>query len=195
MPSNLKKIRDIERLMKRVGSTDELKAKLAEAKKAKGDVVIREKEKKHSTRYHMVRFMERKKLTRMVRALEGRIKREVQEQAQGGGNDKNGSAKKGKNGAKGESGQTGQGGESGEGVDLMTQRSLLLQDLAYVMYYPMKYKYVGLFPGAKGVGAVGVETGEEGDKADIVAQQRARVLALEAWARDGGGVGRTSEIG
>jgi hypothetical protein len=47
MPSNQKKIRDAMRQMKRHGETEQFKAKLEEAQKAQGDVVIREKEKKH----------------------------------------------------------------------------------------------------------------------------------------------------
>jgi hypothetical protein len=76
MPSNLKKIRDIERMMKKFGETPELQAKLAQAKQGKEKVKLNEKMKKNSTKYHMVKFLERKKVTRLVRSVESKIKQE-----------------------------------------------------------------------------------------------------------------------
>jgi hypothetical protein len=74
MPSNLKKIRDIERMMKKFGETPELLAKLAQAKQGKEKVQLNEKMRKNSTKYHMVKFLERKKVTRMVRSVDSQIK-------------------------------------------------------------------------------------------------------------------------
>jgi hypothetical protein len=76
MPSNLKKIRDIERAIKKFGSTPELLTKLEEAKHGKVEVQLKEKMRKNSTKYHMVRFLERKKVTRMIRSIESKIKSE-----------------------------------------------------------------------------------------------------------------------
>lgn len=74
MSSNLKKIRDFERMIKRFGSSPELEAKLADAKQGKVLVTKKERTRKNSTKYHMVRFLERKKVTRKVRSLESKLK-------------------------------------------------------------------------------------------------------------------------
>lgn len=74
MPSNQKKIRDIERMIKKFGSSPELLAKLEEAKHGKEDVQLKERMRKNSTKYHMVRFLERKKVTRLVRSLDNKLK-------------------------------------------------------------------------------------------------------------------------
>lgn len=74
MSSNLKKVRDIERMIKKFGASPEALAKLEEAKHGKEQSQKREKMKKNSTKYHMVKFLERKKLTRIIRALEGKLK-------------------------------------------------------------------------------------------------------------------------
>lgn len=76
MPSNQKKIRDIERMIKKFGSSPELLAKLEEAKHGKEDVQLKERMRKNSTKYHMVRFLERKKVTRLVRSLDNKLKNE-----------------------------------------------------------------------------------------------------------------------
>ena len=76
MSSNQKKIRDVERMMKKFGNTPDLMAKLEAAKQSKGEVQVKEKMRKNSTKYHMVKFLERKKVTRMVRSVETKIKKE-----------------------------------------------------------------------------------------------------------------------
>lgn len=76
MPSNQKKIRDIERMIKRFGESPELLAKLNEAKHGKEEVQLKEKMRKNATKYHMVRFLERKKVTRKIRSIESKLKSE-----------------------------------------------------------------------------------------------------------------------
>jgi hypothetical protein len=75
MPSNQKRIRDLERLIKKHGESADLLQKLEQAKNAKEEVVINEKTRKNATKYHMVKFLERKKLTRMIRSVETNIKK------------------------------------------------------------------------------------------------------------------------
>lgn len=76
MSSNQKRIRDLERMMKKFGNTPDLLAKLEAAKQSKGDVQVKEKMRKNSTKYHMVKFLERKKMTRSIRSVESKIKKE-----------------------------------------------------------------------------------------------------------------------
>lgn len=80
MPSNQKKIRDLQRLLKSKGdSLDEaaknaLLKKIAEVEQSKQAHVESEKRRKHMERYQMVRFFERKKVTRMILNLEKKMK-------------------------------------------------------------------------------------------------------------------------
>ena len=76
MSSNQKRIRDLERMMKKFGNTPDLLAKLEAAKQSKGEVQVKEKMRKNSTKYHMVKFLERKKMTRSIRSVESKIKKE-----------------------------------------------------------------------------------------------------------------------
>lgn len=87
-----KRIRDVERLIKKKGSSDELIYKLEQLQKEsqvnhlKGIItiitiiinliiiVIIVKEKANSTKYHMVKFVERKKVTRNIQAIDIKIK-------------------------------------------------------------------------------------------------------------------------
>ena len=62
--------------MKKFGNTPDLLAKLEAAKQSKGDVQAKEKMRKNSTKYHMVKFLERKKMTRSIRSVESKIKKE-----------------------------------------------------------------------------------------------------------------------
>lgn len=62
--------------MKKFGNTPDLLAKLEAAKQSKGDVQVKEKMRKNSTKYHMVKFLERKKMTRSIRSVESKIKKE-----------------------------------------------------------------------------------------------------------------------
>lgn len=71
--SNQKKIRDVERLMKRVGETPELLERLAVLKEIKQTSLQQLTAKKHSIQYHKVRFLERKKVTRALCSLDKKI--------------------------------------------------------------------------------------------------------------------------
>ena len=62
--------------MKKFGNTPDLLAKLEAAKQSKGEVQVKEKMRKNSTKYHMVKFLERKKMTRSIRSVESKIKKE-----------------------------------------------------------------------------------------------------------------------
>jgi hypothetical protein len=68
-----KKIRDIERLIKKKGETEELLARLAELKQDKAAHDTSLIEKKHADKYHMVKFFERKKVVRKILTLEHEI--------------------------------------------------------------------------------------------------------------------------
>ena len=68
-----KKIRDIERLIRKKGETDELLAKLTELKSEKKANEVSLLEKKHAEKYHMVKFFERKKLVRKIISLDSKI--------------------------------------------------------------------------------------------------------------------------
>ena len=83
MPSIQKKIRDLERaLKKRIGSAESgvagavkeseevvgLKKRLQDLQDARGDNTQSERDKKLVTKYRMVKFVERKKITRSVLA-------------------------------------------------------------------------------------------------------------------------------
>ncbi|RYH02948.1 rRNA-processing protein Efg1 [archaeon] len=80
MPSNQKKIRDLQRLLKsKADSLDEaaktaLLNKIAQVEQSKQAHVESEKRKKHMEKYQMVRFFERKKVTRMLLNLEKKMK-------------------------------------------------------------------------------------------------------------------------
>lgn len=63
-------------MIKRFGSSADLLAKLEEAKHGKVEVQVKEKMRKNATKYHMVRFLERKKVTRMIRSTESKLKKE-----------------------------------------------------------------------------------------------------------------------
>ena len=73
MSSNQKKIRDIQRQLKKYGENPELLKKLEDMKTMKEDVQIKEKLRKNSVKYHMVKFIERKKVTRAIRSLDSKI--------------------------------------------------------------------------------------------------------------------------
>ncbi len=115
MPSIQKKIRDLERVLKKKGNaadTAALKARLEELQQANIQNVQSTKDKKLSVKYHMVKFVERKKLTRKIRNVDTKLKGVL--------NEKDRSA-------------------------LQAQRSSLLEDLTYVMYFPRSSKYIALF--------------------------------------------------
>jgi len=156
MPSNQKKVRDIERAIKKFGSTPELLAKLEEAKHGKEEVLLNEKRRKNATKYHMVKFLERKKMTRMIRSTESKLKQATDEEAKN---------------------------------RLSKLRDRQMNDLAYVMYYPIEHKYIALFPSAeKDTKGQEVEADSDDDadgKQDAEKSKqlskKARQLALERW--------------
>ena len=76
MSSVSKKIRDTERLLRRVKDPDEianLHLKLKDYKNQKENNAKNLKERVNSVKYHLVKFLERKKVTRKIRSLERRI--------------------------------------------------------------------------------------------------------------------------
>ncbi len=74
MSSNQKKIRDIERQMKKFGPDNaELKKRLEDLKAVKEGVKVQEKLRKNSVKYHMVKFIERKKVTRAIRSIDSKL--------------------------------------------------------------------------------------------------------------------------
>ena len=85
MPSTKKRIRDIERLLKRdtlsAESKENLQRELNSLKSANDRNKLREKEKVLSKKYHMVKFFERKKLTRSVRAVDNKLKEDPNDKA------------------------------------------------------------------------------------------------------------------
>lgn len=76
MSSNQKKIRDIERQMKKFGPDNaELKKRLDDLKAVKEGVQVKEKLRKNSVKYHMVKFVERKKVTRAIRSIDSKLEK------------------------------------------------------------------------------------------------------------------------
>jgi len=78
--SSLKKIRDIERLLKRNTNLDEeasagLRKKIEELKAAQEENIEKEKKRKHKSKYQMVKFFERKKVTRMIHRIINQLKK------------------------------------------------------------------------------------------------------------------------
>lgn len=71
-PSTQKRIRDLERLLKKaqeasnVSLIDSLKTRIEVLQQTKEDNIHKEKKKKHESKYHMVKFFERKKVTRYI---------------------------------------------------------------------------------------------------------------------------------
>jgi hypothetical protein len=114
-----KKIRDLERIIKRSKNKDdivnpELTEKLNALKNQKQAHQLALKEKKFSEKYHMVKFIERKKLTRSIRLIESAIRK---------ANDSSSTDNLG---------------------SLLEQKQKLYNDLAYVLYYPKDMKYISI---------------------------------------------------
>lgn len=150
----------------------QIEEKIRSLEGAKEDNLLKEKRRKHESRYHMVKFFERKKITRLLE----KVLREQQKQASEG---------------KGE----GRGAE-----ELERRRKELEEDLAYVMYYPVSLKYAALFPTSRkeereerrrqGGAESSEEEEEEKDEGEEESErsrrlsQKARALALAAWEED-----------
>ena len=77
MPSSVaKKIRDLERLVNKLNGKidDGLTKRLAQLKEEKRENEVKMKERTNSVKYHMVKFVERKKIIRKVKSVDGKIK-------------------------------------------------------------------------------------------------------------------------
>lgn len=147
MKSNQKKIRDLQRILKKLqqssnGSSNanegdvsvkisEIEAKIRELESMKENNIQKEIKRKHESKYHMVKFFERKKITRKIHKIINRL-RKCEE----------------------ESNETSK-------EQLLRQQSQLEDDLTYIMYYPPQMKYVALF--ASSERQVLRESGEGGD--------------------------------
>lgn len=123
----LKRIRSVERALRRVDGQDAaaaeaLRGKLCALQTSREGSRAAEREKRLARKYHMVKFVERQKLTRRIRALD----REVADAS------------------------------SSELGALQKERADLETQLAYVMYYPRDLKYVGLFVGELDARSLGV---------------------------------------
>lgn len=68
-----KRIRDLQRLIKKAGNDQELvtslQQKIQEVNNEKAARIDPDQKKKHETKYHLVKFVERKKLTRMIQRV------------------------------------------------------------------------------------------------------------------------------
>lgn len=74
MPSVQKKIRDLERLIVKIGDpTADLARRLAILKEEKAQHEKNEHDRKMCDKYHKVKFIERKKITRKLRAIDSQI--------------------------------------------------------------------------------------------------------------------------
>ncbi len=177
MSSNQKRIRDVERMIKRFGNTPDLVAKLEAAKQSKGEVQVKEKMRKNSTKYHMVKFMERKKTTRSIRSVETKIKNEEDPAKLSTLNKKR-----------------------DELMDdlayimydlrqrFLTQIEMFITFLALSLcrYYPMEHKYIALFPSKNKDNKQDGEDsdGEEDVEKSKAISKKARQVALQRWKED-----------
>ena len=64
-----KQLRDVERSIKKWGSSPLLERRKEDLLKQKDESSLRQKEKRYAIKYHMVKFMERKKLVRKLKKL------------------------------------------------------------------------------------------------------------------------------
>lgn len=116
MSSVSKKIRDTERVLRRIKDPDEtfrLQLKLNEYKKQKENNAKNVKERVNSVKYHLVKFLERKKITRKVRSLERRISDYSSD-------------------------------EVFTLDELQNEVQIWMEKLTYVMYYPKDLKYIAI---------------------------------------------------
>ena len=141
MPSLLKTIRDIKRVIQRKNvkgePTDEEVKKLSnlEEEKVKRDESARER--KNAVKYHMVKFVERQKVVRKIHALDA---------------------------------------SQSDSCNLTSSRNQLLEDLAYILYFPKKMKYLSLY--AKD------EDDKQNNQRILKLKAIARSEAIETWGKD-----------
>lgn len=78
-----KRIRDLQRLIKKAGNDQEriaaLQQKIEEVSNEKATRVDPDIKKKHEEKYHLVKFVERKKLTRMIQRVMKQVDTETNE--------------------------------------------------------------------------------------------------------------------
>lgn len=76
-----KRIRDLQRLIKKAGNDQEriaaLQQKIEEVSNEKATRVDPDVKKKHEEKYHLVKFVERKKLTRMIQRVMKQVESET----------------------------------------------------------------------------------------------------------------------
>ena len=116
MPSIQKKIRDLERVLRRQSdesTVEAIKAQIASLKETSESNKTADRERKFSTKYRMVKFVERKKVTRKLKQVDTKLQDASLAEALK--------------------------------EDLHAQRKQLEDDLAYIMYYPGGLKYHALF--------------------------------------------------
>jgi len=183
MPSNQKKIRDLKRVLRRktsVGGTEPsdtvtadielpvplaaaaaaqegILRKIVELQSAREDVKRNMRIRRNAVKYHMVKFLERKKVTRMIRSVDGKLRRLH----------------------RGEEEPLMEGEEYS--LQLVQRREQLLENLAYVMYYPKEMKYVSLFPSQKGDDNDFEGSSTCGSDRSAVTSAKARSIALQEW--------------
>lgn len=193
MPSNQKKIRDLQRLLRRkssnnggegggatggggvIGGGRETESaaigaelpiphdaadadaqqgillKIISLQTAREDVKRNMRIRRNAIKYHMVKFLERKKVTRMIRSVDGKLK-----------------------------GTQHSVGLADEDIhQLVKMREQLLEDLAYIMYYPKEMKYVSLFP-SKGHDEDDEPPSRDGDRSTVTSA-KARSIATKEW--------------
>lgn len=131
MPSIGKRIRDVERLLRKYEGNDDMKEKLSSDLQTlmseQQQSHVRLKQKEYAIKYHKAKFFERKKVLRTVNSVENEMKR-IRELL------KNGHF------------------ETIEKLGILDKLSYyedlqnrLIRDLAYILYYPKEMKYISLF--------------------------------------------------
>eukprot|EP01033_Poteriospumella_lacustris_P013008 gene13008-9305_t len=152
-----KRIRDLQRLIKKAGDDQEriaaLQQKIEEVSNEKATRVDPDMKKKHEEKYHLVKFVERKKLTRMIQ----RVMKQVESET-----------------------------DDANKQPLQTKLDSLKDDLCYVMYYPVDMKYVALFARKERQNQEGStdEARAQMDPKEAALSARARQAAHHARARD-----------
>jgi vacuolar-type H+-ATPase subunit E/Vma4 len=129
--SSQKKIRDLQRLLARKADTltEEDKAsiqqKIADLQQEKTQNIQKDVKRKHENKYHMVKFFERKKVTRHYEYLLKRLEKLNDDITPNG--------------------------EDFSKEELQQAMRDLEDDLTYIMYYPVDKKYIALFAGSEEV--------------------------------------------
>lgn len=179
MPSNQKKIRDLNRILKRLRSSlengeqaektteerekseveiNQIIQRIAELENAKENNKLKDLKKKHESRYHMVKFFERKKVTRLIHKIIKQLNNLKEHDFE---------ARK----------------------KLESQRQALEDDLTYIMYYPINMKYVALYAESETMSQNDEEDDREpneqiGDRKNSILISKAREIARESRKED-----------